>query len=93
MLRDKLKRVLKIEKSLVENPAELLADIGFRFYKRCIFKDGGEGVERREKITVVIATTVMMIVLGLIVAGSAFIVLECIRTENTIFEICKCCLK
>ena len=90
MLRDKLKRILKIEKALVENPAELLADIAFRFYKKFIFKDG---VERREKITVVIATTVMMIVLGLIVAGLAFIVLGCIRAENSIFEICKCCLK
>ena len=67
MLMDKLKRILKIEKSLVENPAELLADIGFRFYKRFIFKDGGEGVERREKITVV-AITVTMIGVGLIVA-------------------------
>ena len=66
MLMDKLKRILKIEKSLVENPAELLADIGFRFYKRFIFKDGGEGVERREKI--VIAITVTMIGVGLIVA-------------------------
>ena len=68
MLRDKLKRVLKIEKALVENPVELLADIGFRFYKRFVFKDGGEGVERREKITIVIAITVTMIGLVLIVA-------------------------
>ena len=94
MLRDRIKRILKIEKSLVENPSELLADIVFRFYKRFIFKDGKrEGVKRREKTIVVIAIMVMMIVLALIVAVSAFVVLECIRIENSIFEFCKCCLK
>ena len=74
-MRKSSKMILKTVNLLIENPAELLADIAFRFYKRFIFKDGGEGVERREKITVVIVTTVAMIVLGLILAVYAFIVL------------------
>ena len=78
---------------LINDPAELLTDAIFCFYKKFIFKDGGEGVERREKTAIAIVATISVIIFGLIVAVLILVVSECIQTEQSALECLRCCIR